>query len=183
MIFSSEINTYAKEDESFLIKRAYLDTIGLIPTPQEIEWYTVYNRNGYKLAVEWLMRNPRYDWNIPRPYAKILLLSKEYRELPKVEIPKEQVLVNLLFVTGKSLTLTDENVKDARLTLINNAILCSDGETEIIDYMCNSLMCRGSNLIEINKLTKIFKESNKPELEAWMDVLDEILELEDVNTK
>jgi len=181
LMLSGEIT--AKEDESFLIKRAYLDTIGVIPTQEEIEWYCVYNTNGYELAVRWLLNSEKYKWIMPKEYARKILLSREYRDLPKTKINKEQVYINLLFVTGKPLSLTHESIKLASLSLINNAIICSDGESEIIDYIANSLMCRGTNIDEINKLLKIFKESSKPEIEAWMDVLNAIMELEDVNTK
>ena len=37
-----------------LIRRAYLDVTELLPSPEEMDWYVVYNRNGYALAVEYL---------------------------------------------------------------------------------------------------------------------------------
>lgn len=180
LVLSKEVT--AREDESFLIKRVYLDTIGIIPTQEEIEWYCVYNTNGYELAVNWVIASKKYKWNIPREYAKEILLSTEYKTFPKRKITKEQVYLNLLFVTGKQLSLTHESIRLASLSLINNAIICSNGESEIIDYMANCLMCRTTNLEEINRLLKIYKGSSKTETEAWMDVLNEILELEDVNS-
>ena len=173
----------ANEDESFFIKRAYLDTIEKIPTIEEIEWYLVYNTEGYKLAVDWLVQNKDYKWNIPKEYAKILLLSKDYHNLPKMLLDKLQVRKNLLYVVGMDQEPTVENVEIAKLSLIKMAIECGGTETEIMDYMANSLMCRSTNLEENNILSKIIKESRKNENDTWLDVLNAILEFEDVKTK
>lgn len=173
----------AAEDESFIIKRAYLDTIETIPTQTEIEWYLVYNNNGYEIAVDWLLTNKNYKWNIPKEYAKILLLSKEYQHLPKMLLNKIQIRKNLLYVVGMDQEPTIENVEAAKLSLIKMAIESGGTETEIMDYMANSLMCRSTNLEENNILSKIIRESSKKENDTWLDVLNTILEFEDVKTK
>ncbi len=181
LLITNKIN--ANEDQSFYIKRAYLDTIEKIPTIEEIEWYLVYNTEGYKLAVDWLIQNKDYKWNIPKEYAKILLLSKEYHNLPKMLLDKLQIRKNLLYVVGMDQEPTVENVEIAKLSLIKMAIESGGSETEIMDYMANSLMCRSTNLEENNTLSKIVKESRKNENDTWMDVLNAILEFEDVKTK
>ena len=173
----------ANEDESFLIKRAYLDTIEKIPTQSEIEWYLVYNKNGYELAVDWLIMNKNYKWNIPKEYAKILLLSKDYLHLPKMKLNQLQIRKNLLYVVGMNQEPTVENVEIAKLSLVKMAIESGGSETEIMDYMANSLMCRSTNLEENNSLSKIIRESSKNENDTWLEVLNAILEFEDVKTK
>ena len=173
----------ANEDESFLIKRAYLDTIEKIPTQSEIEWYLVYNKNGYELAVDWLIMNKNYKWNIPKEYAKILLLSKDYLHLPKMKLNQLQIRKNLLYVVGMNQEPTVENVEVAKLSLVKMAIESGGSETEIMDYMANSLMCRSTNLEENNALSKIIRESSKNENDTWSEVLNAILEFEDVKTK
>ncbi len=173
----------AGEDSSFIIKRAYLDVIQKIPTREEIEWYIVYNKNGYQLAVDWLVNNKQYKWNIPKEYAKILLLSNDYQQLPKVPLDRKQVRKNLLYVVGMDQEPTIENVETAKLSLIKMAIESGGSESEIMDYMANSLMCRNTNLEESNILSKIFKESSKSEEATWLDILNAILEFEDVKTK
>jgi hypothetical protein len=173
----------AGEDSSFLIKRAYLDVIQKIPTPEEIEWYLVYNKNGYELAVDWLITNKSYKWNIPKEYAKILLLSNDYQHLPKIPLDRNQIRKNLLYVVGMDEEPTIENVEIAKLSLIKMAIESGGSESEIMDYMANSLMCRNTNLEENNILGKIIRESSKNENDTWIDVLNTILEFEDVKTK
>jgi len=168
---------------SFLIKRAFLDTIEKIPTREEIEWYLVYNKNGYSMAIDWLLNNKQYKWNISKEYAKILLLSKEYQHLPKMKLNQLQLRKNLLYVVGMNEEPTIENVEIAKLSLIKMAIESGGTESEIIDYMANSLMCRNTNLTESNILGKIIRESSKDENGTWLDVLNTILEFEDVKTK
>lgn len=181
LFLTNKIN--ANEDGSFIIKRAFLDTIEKIPTQAEIEWYLVYNKNGYELAVDWLITNKNYKWNIPKEYAKILLLSKEYHHLPKMLLNQLQIRKNLLYVVGMNEIPTIENVEIAKLSLVKMAIECGGTETEVMDYMANSLMCRATNLEENNILSKIIKESSKSENDTWLDVLNTILEFEDVRTK
>jgi hypothetical protein len=180
-ILTSKVN--AKDNDSFIIRRAYLDVLGVVPTVEEIEWYCVYNTNGYSLAIDWLLTCEKHKWIIPNEYSRIFLLSNEYKTSPKMRMHKQQVYKNLLYVTGSQMTVTSENVQKASVKLIESAIACSNGDTEIIDYMCESMMSRSSNLEETNKLSKIVKDSSKSEIDTWMDVLVEILELEDVNCK
>jgi len=170
-------------DNPYVIRRAYIDVLGIVPTQQEIEWYCVYNTDGYILAVDWLLTCEKHKWTIPNEYSRIFLLSSEYKNSPKMRIPKQQVHKHLLYVTGSEMVVSPENVKKASIRLVESAIACSNGDGEIIDYMCESMMSRSSNLEEINKLSKIVKESSKPEIDTWIDVLGEILELEDVNCK
>ena len=173
----------AKSDDSFIIRRAYIDVIGVVPTIEEIEWYCVYNTNGYEKAIDYLVNHKNYIWEAPKETSKSLLLSDKYRTTPKSKIEKTQVYKNLCFTTGVGFEISPEKVSAARLKLVQSAMVCGDGETEIIDFMCLTLMSRTSNLEENSKLSKIIKNSKKNEEDTWLDVLDEILEFEDVNSK
>ena len=150
-----------------------------------MDWYLVYNKNGYNLAVDYVLNHKNCVSSIPKEEAKIILTSEEYKKQPRVKIKEEQLFINLLYVTGSSLKTpyTPENLDKCYIKLINNAIKCCDGDMEIIDYMANSLMCRSANLAESNNLLKIVRESKKSEIETWKDVLSEIMKLEDVITK
>ena len=174
------------DNTSTLIRKAYIDVIGVPPTIEEIDWYIVYNKGrSYELAVDYVINNSKCKWNIPKELAKLLLLSKDYKEQAKVQLLPEQIIKNLFYITGMDVNLsyTEENKKIASCRLIQNAILCSDGDTETIDYLANSLMSRGTNLEEINYLTKLIKNSTKSEEETWYLVLMEIMKFPEVNTK
>lgn len=173
IFFCSLLPSNASKEESFLIRRVYIDSIGVVPTIEEIDWYLVYNSNGYQLAVSSLANNPKYN----NKFTTDFLLSNEYKNLPKKLISYEQLIKNIMFVVGMDINSiqTPENIIIAKTKFINNAILCSDGDSQTIDYICNSLMCRDANIVECNYLLKYLKISNN-----WMDVLDEILKFEDV---
>jgi hypothetical protein len=173
--------------ESFLIKRIYLDSIGLLPTTQEIEWFCTYNDNSYETAVNWLILKNSFKWTMPEEYIKLFLNSKEYKSYKKLPLSKEQIYKNLFYVCGmdKDLIPNETNIKTACIKLIECAKKCAYSDDDIIDYMAMSLMCRNTNVEENNKLRIVFNESikNSNELNAWIDVLKTILEFEDVKTK
>lgn len=175
----------AKEDNSFLIRRVYLDVIGVVPTIEEIDWYLVYNTNGYVMAVDFVLQNKNCKWNIPKNLAKMLLLSNDYKIQKKRPLLREEIARNLFYVVGMNMNnpATEENIKIASLKLIDQAIASSNTETDIIDYMSNCLMSRSTNLVESNIIEKLIKDSVKSEKDTWLDVLNVILNLEDVKTK
>ena len=176
---------FGNDNSAGLIRRAYIDTLGVPPTVTEMDWLFVYNKGkSYEVAVNYLISNPRFKWNMPKNLAKILLLSNDYRSLPKFPMLPEQVIKNLFYLVGiDNLAYTEENIKTACYKLINIAMVCSDGDTETIDYLAVSMMGRTTNLDEINHLSKIIRNSNKSEKETWYDVLQEIMGFPDTINK
>jgi hypothetical protein len=171
-------------DDCLLIRRAYLDVLGVVPTISEIEWYCVYNNNGYELAIEWLISHKNYNLDIPKEQAKKYLLSNEYRNLKKRKLTELELNKILLYVTGyKHLPVNTENIKLASRELVINA-LNSDVYSSM-DYLANNLMCRSLTLKEENDMNKILKEAKKTnnEIDSWLIVLANILQLEDTITK
>jgi len=186
LIISSKVLT-AVEDDSFFIRRMYLDVLGRVPTTEEIDWFCVYNKNGYSLAIDWALSLPDNKMkHYPKDQAKEILLSDGYKNYKKVPISKEQLQKNVMFSVGDGdLKLTEENFKKSCSRLIDFALSSSDTETDVIDYITNKLMSRLTNMDEANYLMLCFKNKRKTvsEKEAWMFVLDEILSLPDVKMK
>jgi hypothetical protein len=186
LMLSSKMLT-AVEDDSFLIRRMYLDVLGRVPTTEEIEWYCVYNKNGYSLAVDWALSISNNKMkHYPKDQAKEILLSEDYKNYKKVPLSKEQLQKNIMFSVGDGdINLTEENYKNSLLKLIRFALASSDSETDAIDYICNKLMARSTNLDEANYLFRHFKDKRKSlsEEESWLSVLDQILLLPDVKMK
>ena len=173
-------------DSSSLIRRAYIDVLGVPPTVVEMDWLLVYNKGkSYEIAVDYVINNPKCKWNIPKHLAKMLLLSKNYKEQPKIPMLPEQIYKNVFYLTGLDINLpcTEENIKSAFYKLINIATEICDGETETIDYLATCIMGRGTKLDEINHLTKIIKNSTKSETDTWYDVSQEIMKFPDALTK
>lgn len=170
-------------DDSYLIRRAYIDILGIVPTIPEIEWYCVYNKNGYELAVKWLIDNSILK--LTKDQAKTKFLSDVYKKQDKRKLSKEELDKILIYVSGlKDKPVTPENVNLACIKIIKDAL---NPELEIgpMDYMSNILMCRSLKINEENELNKILKEALKTnnELDSWIIVLNNILNLEDVKSK
>lgn len=166
-----------------LIRRAYLDISGHVPTVEEIDWFCVYNRNSYELAVDSLLERDVSKWNRTKQQMKQMLMSEEY----KLQSPRPiDVDVQIAYVVGMGdQEITPNNINIAKNKLIECARLCSNNEGEIIDYMCNALMSRSSNVQEANMLTHKFIQSSTVHTEdqAWRDVLEDILLLDEVRNK
>lgn len=171
-------------EESFLIRRAYLELTNHIPTITEMEWYCVYNTNAYETAVDWLINTSNRKWkDVPDNYIKLILTSDNFKNSPKIKLSDEEIYQNLFYITGLKKEISESTIKEASKLLIKWAIESGNTETESIDYMCMALMNRCSNLEEINILTKILKDSIKSEDDTWLDILNTILTFDDARTK
>ena len=175
----------AKEDESYLIRRAYIDVLGVVPTAEEIDWFCVYNNDSYRLAVEWILQNPSYKWDEVKGDAKTYLHSDLYKTLKKMPISKKQMNHIILYIAGDTYEATEENVEKSIKKIINHAINSSSDDVETIDYICYRLMSRVTHLDEANYLSKKLKEFKKTtnEEQAWLMLFNEILLLEDVKKR
>jgi hypothetical protein len=178
-IFPSE-----RRDDSYLIRRAYLDTLGIVPTLTEIEWYCVYNDNGYELAARWLVTKTKMLQE-GRGELLNILVSDEYKKAKKTHISRSKVHEIVMYVAGEDGEANPSNVKKAKYRLIANAMLCETGDLDIIDLMANQLMCRGTTVNEANELLKCLRLSRTamPEEEAWLNTLEHLLLFEDVASK
>lgn len=187
LFFSYPKELKASNDESFLIRRAYLDVLGIVPTIEEMDWYLVYNVDGYDKAVKWLLSQPNYNWEgVPKETAEKLLKSKEYKQLKKFPLTKQQINKNLLYVSGMAnKPQTEENVKISKRIIVRNSLKAYNSTLDSIDYITNLLMSRSTNIIEANVLLKLYnkKSTQHSEEECMLIVLDELLELEDIKTK
>jgi hypothetical protein len=170
--------SFAKDD-SYIIRRAYIHILGIIPTEEEIDWYCIYNKNGYELAIKWLVsKNKAFEEKkLPREF----FLTKNKTLLSKDELNKI-----ILYISGDyDKQITEQNIKESSLKIIHNSKLTALNDLEIIDNITNKLMCRSTNINEANfllgKLNFFLKIKN--ENDAWLEIFNEILNLEDVKNK
>lgn len=172
-------NPQAKEIR--LIRKAYLDVTGMLPTTEEMDWFVVYNTNGYQKAVEHL--TSRYPTGLTPEY----LLSSVYTTVPPAVIPVVQLRRSVLYLVGmlnKDINI-DQEFTRGKQRLIDHALACTTSMDDAIDYMCNMLMSRVSSAQENNMLVRKFHdvEALSNEQRAWMVVVDEIMKLPDVALK
>lgn len=168
--------------EARMIRRAFLDTVGVIPSSEEIEWYLVYNQNGYSLAVAYLVQNgPLNGLDAQR------LLSEEYREQPDRPIEREVLERNVIYLAGMGRKeVTPELFESACARLIEDALRVADGRvSEAIDYLVNTLTCRNATVVEVNTMVGIYKQVilKSEEAVAWRTVLSHVLEMHDCKSK
>lgn len=175
------IRGISKEDDSRLIRRLYLDNIGLVPTIEEMEWYIVYNDNSYELAVNYISNHPQNRLKALTVEEKIKLFnSKEYKQSKRLKLSKEELSKNIFYVSGCDKTY---GLEYAKKRIISNSIK-NDTSIDIIDYMANLFMCRSTKLTEANYLLQIYRKSESlhfAEEDRWFMVLEEILKFDEVN--
>lgn len=174
-------------DESYSIRRAYIDVLGVFPTVEEIDWYCVYNKLGYQLAVEWLIRSPR---RLGQPVVsaqelKSKLLSAEYTNNAKQPLTLESLHKAIFYFIGENYSTDPENLREAKIKFINYAKLEANGELDVVDRMTSQLMSRTTNLKEANQILAYLRPRLEalPEDEAWLQTLDELLTFEDICNK
>lgn len=175
--FGEEGNNKVKESQ--LIRRVYLDVLNVPPSIKELEWYEVYNTNGYVLAVEYVLNN-KSNVLIPS-FKKILkefLLSQEYKLKEFTPLSLEQRDIIIKYQSG---IWTSE--EEANKKLVLDAIISNEpGVMDPIDYLAECLMGRDTSAEEATLLNKILKRYPSEE-EGYLMVLEELKTFKDFYTK
>jgi hypothetical protein len=187
----SDIFPRQHEDDSYIIRRIYLDVLGVVPLPHEIDWYCVYNDNGYNMAIEWILSRPRDKWtvgwkNINSEDVRKTLMSQNYKHFRKTPLSRDQLNKQLCYLAGEEYTGEYSCVIQARSKLIKYALEATDSDVDAIDYLAYQLMSRVTSMDEANYLKgklKDYKLSAKTEQLAWESILDELLGFEDVKNR
>ncbi len=168
-----------------------MDVLGVVPLPHEIDWYCVYNDNGYNMAIEWVLSRPRDKWtqgweNMNEEDVRKTLASQSYKNFKKMPLSREQLNKQLCYLAGEEYTDDYASVLRARGKLIKYALEATDSEVDAIDHLAYQLMSRVTNINEANYLKgklKDYKQTIKNEQLAWECVLDELLGFEDVRNR
>lgn len=159
-------------NDSRLIRRLYIDSIGIPPTIEEIEWYTVYNKNkGYAMAVDWVVSKSQQG-------MKDYYLSDVYIK-KQPELIAKTALDNIIkYQVGK--TYLTERQADYELILLGNK--CYTDSLDIIDYFSMCMMSRVTHVDEANLLLRVFK-SYANETEGYLEVISLMKEFKDFKYK
>ena len=168
--------------EARTIRRAYLDVLELLPTPQEVDWYIIYNQNGYVLATEYLsQKGGEGVWSLEK------LRAAEYVNGPEQPVERAVLEKNIVYLAGLwKGELTPELFETSCEKFIRDSLeTASENIDDTIDWMINLLTCRPSSAAEENELSGIYRKVSlkSSELDAWKTVLLHILELHDCKFK
>ena len=178
----SEALAAGRKDEAYLIRRAYIDVLGVTPTVAELEWYCVYNEDSYSKAVAWLLEHNATQ-NIDRQKLRSKLLSDEYKTKGKEALPEKLLQDVIYYVAGadkQALTL-----REAKLKAILNARTEAVADLDAFDFLALQFMGRVTSADEANKLLKILRQapSGFSENDIWLLAFDCLLSFYDVTHK
>lgn len=167
----------AKEDDSRLIRKIYLDLIGIVPTTEEIDWYMIYNTNGYEVAIDFVAKHPKNKWKSVSVEETVKILNSEEYKKSKRELSSEEMTSILFYVVGDG--TRGGSYEDAKKTIVDSAIKCADSDVDKIDYISNILISRSTTIDESNLLLDVFKSTKGSDEDKLLKVLEKILEFED----
>jgi hypothetical protein len=162
--------------EAQLIRRVYLDVLGIPPSPKELDWYLSYNNNSYETAVKWVVKQPGAYYNSLEDTEMINhLCSPEYRNKPQIKIIPFQLELIVKYQCGNmSLSIDDADIK-----LTASAIGVGEGNVlDTIDYISECLTGRLTYTEEANSLLQVYKKYPS-ESEGYLAVLKEIKTFKD----
>jgi len=191
LIFLSRLYPGQHEDYSYSIRRVYLDVLGIVPVPHEIDWYCIYNDNGYSLAVEWVLARPRELWVPGWEHMSVddmrkSLFSDVYRRFKKMPLSRVQLNRQICYLAGETYTGDYSQVIQSRKKLIQYALESTDNDVDAFDNLAYQLMSRVTTMLEANYLKERLKEyraSSKDEQANWQHILDEMLGFEDIKSR
>jgi hypothetical protein len=168
-----------------LIRRAYLDVTGMLPTPEEIDWYVVYNRDGYRMAVDYLVNEKKGSES---GWTPDLLLSEAYRNAEGTSLDIGVLERNVVYLAGlwKGGEFNEELLAAGSEKFIRDALLTADDNAgNAIDYMVNALTCRPATAEEETDLLEIYNKISlkSDEAGAWKTVLMHIFQLPECRFK
>jgi hypothetical protein len=167
--------------EARQIRRAFLDVTEFLPAPEELDWYVIYNRNGYSLAAEYLVQKSEGKWSLEQ------LLATAYREGPEQPVGRDILERNVIYLAGLWRGETSPEVfESGAAKFIKNALeIASENPAHAIDWMVNALTCRPASAAEENELAAIYNKVSlkSTESDALKTVLLHIFELHDCKYK
>lgn len=175
------------KDDAYIIRRAYIDVLGIVPTIDELEWYCVYNKDGYDIAVEWLIARPDAKLKdvTDKEELRLALVSEKYKKEASAPVTRKKLEEIICYLAGVKGKPSLELVFMAKLQFIANARAAQDGDLDAIDRMALQLMSRVTSVDEANHLLRILRcgLETVSEEKAWLNTLEQLMTFEDVTHK
>jgi hypothetical protein len=170
-----------------LIRRLYLDSVGKVPTPEEMDWYIIYNKDSYYAAVDYISSfkpnklNPRYQ-KMTRYELIAYFNSDKYTQTESRPLARKEIENIIRYSSG----LKDGSLDECKDRFCSDALKVSDDFVDASDYMGMWLMGRNTNIREANQLAELsrkLKGEGKNDLETMRGLLEEMIKFESVVTK
>lgn len=148
--------------EGQLIRRVYLDFLGIPPTPKELNWYLIYNKpDPFKRVVNDIVHG--------NECLKNFLLSSEYKN--RVQMPLSPLTLDLIVKYQSGMIKNSLGEADKRLVVIS--LKEAEDDLNPLDFMSECLMGRATTAQEETELQKIIKKYPTEE-EGYLEALKKI---------
>lgn len=185
VVLIGELYPHNANQDSRNIRRLYLEVLNTSPTPEEIDWYCIYNKDSYRAAVEYVVSfksnriNPKF--RLKNKYELYNFLLKDEFLLDSKKPNSGKTIEGIVrYASG----LKDASLEECKIKLCKDSLNVSENYIDAADYIAMWLMSRTTNLEEANRLNNIVKESKaETSLKIMLKMLDVMLGFEDVLTR
>ena len=185
VVLVGELYPSGSNQDSRHIRRLYLEVLGTTPTPEEIDWYCVYNKDSYERAVEYVVSfksnkiNPKF-----RLKSKYELYNLLMRDDFLIADKRYNSTKNIEDILRYAAGLKSASLEECKNKICRDSLSVSENYIDAADYAAMWLMSRVTNLEEANRLNNIVKQSKgEDSLKVMRKLLDEMLTFEDVLTR
>ena len=162
--------------EIHLIRRVYLEVLKIPPTPQEMDWYIVYNKEPYYTALNHVIKErAKRDAGYPTIKMKAYYETDSFKDKPSQKLPKEVLNFIIKYQAG--------GVNDTMETCINKLIetamvVAGHDPVDGFDYLAECLINRSLSAKEANDLLKEYRKHTK-EKDGYLAVFNSLTQFED----
>lgn len=145
--------------EGQLIRRVYLDLLGIPPTPKELNWYLTYNKpDPLKRAVNDIVQN--------NESLKEFLLSEDYKKKPLIPLSSLTLDLIVKYQSG----MLKNSLEEADRKLVDISLKVVEDDLNPLDFMAECLIGRVTTAQEETELLKIIKKYPSEE-EGYLEAL------------
>jgi hypothetical protein len=162
--------------ETRLIRRVYLEVLSVPPTPIEMEWYLVYNKDSYLTALNHVIKErARRDAGYPTIKMKSYYETDLFKNKTPEKLPKEVLHFIIKYQVGG----VNDTLESCISKMIDNAIVVADNHpVDGFDYLAECLINRTLSMKEANDLLKEYRKYSN-EREGYQTVFNKLIEFED----
>ena len=162
--------------ETHLIRRLYLEILNIPPTPHEMEWYLVYNKDSYQTALNHAIKErAKRDAGYPTIKMKAYYETDLFKNKSPEKLPKQVLNFIIKYQAGG----VNDTLETCINKLIQTAIVVSDSDpVNGFDYLAECLINRPLSAKEANDLLKEYRKHSK-EKDGYLAVFNSLTQFED----
>jgi hypothetical protein len=169
-------STIKELKEGQLIRRVYLDLLGVPPSSKELNWYLMYNSDPYQIAVNTIV--PTNITPTLRSFIFSTVLSEAYKK--QIQTPLEPRILEL--IVKYQCGMLEASTEEANKKLVEISLKAIEDDLNPLDYMAENLLGRITTAQEETELLKIIKKYPS-EQEGYLEALKKMKSFPDFLNK